>query len=327
MRYIARRFLLLLLTAWVALTINFALPRLMPGNPIEALAVQFKGNITPTALHAITLELGLNNHKPILTQYFDYLGNTLTGNLGFSLSQYPERVSTLIGQSIWWTIGLVGTATVIGLFLGSLVGAIAAWRRGKMFDSFMVPLGVLLASAPVFWFGQFVLYWVGYKWGVFPVNGTVSGKLLSWNGFVQILDHAAMPAFCLVVVVAGGAVILMRNTTVATLSDDFIKFAKAKGLRGRTVALSYAVRNALLPVFTNMALTISFVVAGQLFIEWVFNYQGVAYLLLQAVLNYDLPLMQGLFLIIVLIVLVVNFLADIIYVFLDPRIRTVGRAS
>lgn len=298
----------------------------MPGNPIEALAVQFKG-VNPNALNAIVQELGLHNQKPLLTQYFDYLGNTLTGNLGYSLSQYPERVSTLIAQSIWWTVGLVGTATVIGLFLGALVGAVAAWRRGGAFDSFMVPVGVVFGAAPVFWFGQFVLYYVCYKWRLFPVNGTFSGRLLSWNGFVQILNHAAMPALCLVLVVAGGGIILMRNTTVATLSDDYIRFAKAKGLRGHTVALSYAVRNALLPVFTNMALTISFVVAGQLFIEWVFNYQGVAYLLLQSVLNYDLPLMQGLFLVIVLIVLVVNFLADIIYVFLDPRIRTAGRAA
>lgn len=328
MRYLLRRLALLLVTGWVALTFNFVLPRLMPGNPIEVMFARFQGKLNPAAANALEIAFGLKTKQSLLSQYFTYLGHTLSGNLGFSLTYFPEKVTTLIGQALPWTLGLVGFATIMAFVIGTALGALAAWHRGGALDSIVVPLGVMLGAMPVFWLGLLLLYFFAFKLGWFPVAGGtgVGSGLQSISGFGPVVRHAALPAITLTAVSLGGYVLLMRNSTITVLSDDFVKFAKAKGLPSRVVAVRYAARNAVLPNFTTFSLALGFVVAGAIFIEYVFDYPGIAYLLYQAVVGLDYPLMQGIFLVIVVGVLIANFIADILYVFLDPRIRLEARS-
>jgi peptide/nickel transport system permease protein len=193
-----------------------------------------------------------------------------------------------------------------------------------------VPLGVMLSAMPVFWLSLLALYFLAYKLNWFPIFGAVGGiggsQSVDVSNIGSIIDHAALPALTLTLVSVGGWVLLMRNNTVSVLGEDYIKFGRAKGLPERVVALNYAARNAILPNFTAFALAVGFVVAGAIFTEYVFSYPGIAFYLLEAVLSLDYPLIQGIFLVIVVAVLLANFLADVLYVVLDPRIRTGARS-
>ena len=330
MRYVVRRFRALVVTCWVALTVNFALPRLMPGNPVETMFARYQGKVSPTAISAMELDFGLNTKTGELGQYFDYLGHTLTGNLGVSFSYFPARVGSLIGEALPWTLGLVGFATILAFLLGTTLGMVAAWRRGtagwrraSLVDSGIVPFGLMLGALPSYWIALILLYFIAFKFGWFPIGGGLNpGQgIASWSGFASLIHHAALPAITLTFISMGMWILLMRNNMLTVLGDDYVKFARAKGLRDRTVAYHYAARNAILPVFSQLALALGIVVGGQVFIEIVFSYPGIGYMLLQAVENEDYPLMQGIFLILTVTLLVASFLADVLYVFLDPRVR------
>jgi peptide/nickel transport system permease protein len=319
-----------LVTCWVALTVNFALPRLMPGNPVETMFARYQGKVSPTAISAMELDFGLNTKTGELGQYFDYLGHTLTGNLGISFSYFPSHVSTLIGEALPWTLGLVGFATILAFLLGTTLGMVAAWRRGtagwrraSLVDSGIVPFGLMLGTLPSYWIALILLYFIAFKFGWFPIGGGLDpgAGIASWSGVASLIHHAALPAITLTLISMGLWILLMRNNMLTVLGDDYVKFARAKGLRDRTVAYHYAARNAILPVFSQLALALGIVVGGQVFIEIVFSYPGIGYMLLQAVENEDYPLMQGIFLILTVTLLVASFLADVLYVFLDPRIR------
>ncbi len=330
MRYVIRRFRALLITCWVALTVNFALPRLMPGNPVETMFARYQGKVSPSAISAMELDFGLNTKTGELGQYFDYLGHTLTGNLGISFSYFPSHVGTLIGEALPWTLGLVGFATILAFLLGTTLGMVAAWRRGtagwrraSLVDTVLVPFGLMLGALPSFWIALILLYFIAFKFGWFPIGGGLNpgAGIASWSGFVSLIHHAALPAITLTLISMGLWILLMRNNMLTVLGDDYVKFARAKGLRDHTIAYRYAARNAILPVFSQLALALGIVVGGQVFIEIVFSYPGIGYLLLQAVYNEDYPLMQGIFLIFTITLLVASFLADVLYVFLDPRVR------
>ena len=330
MRYLLRRFGVLLVTLWAAVTVNFALPRLMPGNPVQTMFARYQGKVSPTAIHSMELAFGLNTRTGELGQYFDYLGHTATGNLGVSFSYFPESVRTLIGGALPWTLGLVGFATILAFLLGTTLGVVAAWRRGtagwkraSVVDSGLVPFGLMLGALPSFWIALILLYFIAFRLGWFPIgNGISPGQgIASWSGLGDLIQHAALPAITLTFISMGMWILVMRNNMLTVLGDDYVKFARAKGLRDRTVMYHYAARNAVLPVFAQLALALGIVVGGQVFIEIVFSYPGIGYLLLQAVENEDYPLMQGIFLMFTVALLLATFLADIFYVFLDPRVR------
>jgi len=327
LRFLLRRLLILLLTGWAALTLNFILPRLMPGNPIEAMLARYQGKLSPQAVGALEIAFGLNTRQSAISQYFTYFGHTLTGNFGTSISYYPTKVSTIIASSLPWTIGLVGFATIIAFVVGTALGAVAGWRRGSRLDKVAVPFSVMLSAMPVFWISLLALYFLAFRLNWFPISGGIgTSQSMSISGIGSIISHAALPAITLTLVNVGGWVLLMRNSTVSVLGEDFVKFGRSKGLPERVVAYHYAARNAILPNFTAFAMALGFVVAGAIFTEYVFSYPGIAYYLLQAVLSLDYPLIQGIFLVIVVVVLLANFLADMLYVVLDPRIRTEGRS-
>jgi peptide/nickel transport system permease protein len=328
LRYLLKRFAVLLLTLWIAVTVNFAVPRLMPGDPVQTKLATIPG-ISPLGRKALEKQFGLDTHQSIVGQYFSYLGSVLTGDFGRSFTYYPTTVSSMIRQSLPWTLGMVGFATLLGAALGCGLGMVAAWRRGyaggnrnSRLDTVLVPMGVMFSAMPPFWLATLLVYFVSFKLGWFPIGGSrTPGAAGGLSGAADVLKHAVLPALTLTLVAMGGWILIMRNSMLTVLNEDFVKFARAKGLSNSTIGYHYAARNAILPVFTQLMMALGIVVGGQVFIEIVFSYQGVGYWLLQAVLSEDYPLMQGLFLVITVTLLVANFLAEVLYVFLDPRVR------
>jgi peptide/nickel transport system permease protein len=325
MRYAARRLVFYLVALWASITMNFVIPRLIPGNPAEAIfashAQQMRGN--PQALSALETTLGLSN-DPLPLQYWHYLVNLAHGDLGTSFSFFPSRVADIIMTGLPWTIFLVGIASIIAFVVGVGLGTVVAWRRGGFLDTVLPPITLLLGSFPFFFFALLLLYLLAFQLKLLPLNGAyTSGTApnLSWDFIGDALMHAVLPAAAIVIVSIGGWILGMRNTMINVLSEDYIAMAEAKGLSDRRVMLMYAARNALLPQITGFALSLGYLVGGQILIEYVFSYPGVGYLLATAIGTQDYPLIQALLLIITLCVLLANLAADLLYGRLDPRVR------
>jgi peptide/nickel transport system permease protein len=324
MRHLLRRVVFYLVALWVSVTLNFLIPRLSPGNPAQTLMARLRGRISPQSLHALEIAFGIN-HDPLWSQYFQYLNNLLHGNLGISITYFPTPVLSVIAQDIPWTLVLVGTSLVISFVVGTLLGVIIAWRRGSLMDAVLPPFFTFLSAIPYFWLALIFLYILGYLLNWFPINGgyDTDTTIPGWNpDFIfSAIQHAILPAITIVIGSIAGWMLGMRNAMITTLSEDYVLMAEAKGLSERRIMMIYAARNAILPNITGFALSLGFVVSGALLTEIVFSYPGIGYTLLQAVDNIDYALLQGIFLIIAIAVLVANFLADLLYVVLDPRVR------
>lgn len=323
MRYLLRRVVFYVVALWATVSLNFLLPRLMPGNPAEALMAKFSGRLSPYELHAIEIAFGLNQHLSLWHQYIQYLTNLVHGNLGISLTFFPQPVSTVIFRALPWTLGLIGTATILSFVGGIVIGAIAAWRHGKWFDSLASTFFTFSYAFPYFWVALLALYVVGFVWGILPLSGAYTNGLtpgFSWGFIVNVLAHALLPGVTILVTSLGYWVLNMRNTMIGTLGEDYVVSAQSRGLTTRQILVQYAGRNAMLPNITGFAMSLGFIVAGSILTEIVFSYPGVGYLLYQAVQQEDYPLIQGLLLVITVAVLAANFLADIAYAYLDPRI-------
>lgn len=324
MRYLAKRLLFFVITLWGALTINFILPRLMPGNPAQVMIAKFQGRLSTQAVHALEVAFGLDAHQNIFVQYLHYLGRMVTGNFGISLTFYPTPVASVLSQAVPWTVGLFGMTTIIAFAVGTLVGISTSWRRDSVGSTLTVPIGLFLNAMPYFWFALVIDYVFGFALGWFPIAGAMSNSS-SLTGLAQvgsILYHAILPAATIIITAAGGWMLTMRNNMISVVTDDFVVFARAKGLDENRIVYRYAARNAILPSLTGFAMALGFVFSGALLTEIVFSYPGVGYLLYESVLNIDYPLMQAIFLFITVAVLVANLLADIVYVLLDPRVRS-----
>ena len=328
MRFALRRFGFFAVTLWAALTLNFLLPRLMPGNPALAMMSKFHGELSPQSLNALEILFGVNTHTSLASQYVSYLHQMVTGNFGTSLDFYPASVASVIGSAIWWTLGLVGVTTILAFLLGTGLGIVAAWRRGGRLDSLLPPVFVIASAVPYFLVAMVLvlifgisLHWLPYLGG-YNVTSDTPGFSLTFIG--DVLSHAILPALSLLITTIGTWILTMRNTMITTLAEDYVRMARAKGLPGRRIMLDYAARNAILPNLTGFAMSLGFVVSGAILIEYVFNYPGVGYMLLQAVQGEDYPLMQALFLLITVAVLVAILVADIATALLDPRTRTAG---
>ncbi|WP_028963285.1 ABC transporter permease [Sulfobacillus thermosulfidooxidans] len=329
MRHLIQRVGFLLVSIWAAVTINFVLPRLMPGNPAEVLLARYQGRLQPQALHALELQFGLS-HKPLLTQYVGYLANLVHGQMGLSISYYPTPVTKVIETSLPWTLGLAGTSTIISVVVGTLLGIYSSWKRGSWLASALPTATTFLAAIPYFWVALLLLYVFGFVLGWFPLAHSYSLSLTpSWNWeFVSnVIYHSILPAVTIVLTSLGGWLVGMRNNMINTLGEDYVVFGEAKGISKRRLMLVYAARNAILPNVTGFAMALGFVVSGALLTEIVFSYPGVGFQLLTAVENEDYPLMQGIFLIIAIAVLLANFAVELLYARLDPRARREGASS
>lgn len=327
MRYIIQRLGFYLLAAWAALTLNFFLPRLMPGDPAVALFARFRGRLGPEALQALRETFGLTD-APLVSQYFIYLAHVFRGDLGISVAYFPSRVSEVIGTGLVWTIFLAGTAVVISFAIGTSLGVVAAWRRRGWVDNWLPSTLVFLGAFPYFWLAMVALFLLGFTLGWFPLGHAYGDDLtpgFSAAFIADVLRHAALPVATVVLATLGGWLLSMRNTMIAVLGSDYINLARAKGLSPSRIVTRYAARNALLPSVTGFGMALGYVLGGSLLTEIVFSYPGQGYLLVQAVRNQDYPLMQGIFLVITLAVLGANLLVDLVYLWLDPRTR--GSAS
>lgn len=323
MRFILRRLGFYLVAFWASLTLNFLLPRLMPGDPVSRMLSRSQQRLDPQQIEALRALLGVDG-RPWWEQYPDYLWRTLTGDFGVSISRFPTPVSEVIASQLPWTLLLGATALVIAVILGNILGILAAWRRGGVLDSFVPPFLVFIGSFPYFWLAMGALYLFGIVLGISPLRHAFSvGLTPAWTPefIVDVAAHLVLPALSIVLVSIGGWMLAMRNTMIATNSEDYIVMAEAKGLRPGRIMMRYAARNAMLPAVTNIGMSLGFIVGGALLTEVVFAYPGVGYQLLAAVQGLDYPLMQGMFLTITAAVLMANFLIDIIYVRLDPRVR------
>lgn len=324
MSFLVRRLEFFFITLWAALTLNFFLPRLMPGNPAEAMLARFHGRINPQALGALEVAFGVNTHDTILVQYVQYLGNVFQGKFGTSLAYFPDSVSHIMLAALPWTLGLIGVTTVISFALGTLIGIISAWWRGGLIDSVLPPVFIVISALPFFWIGLICIFIFSLTLRWFPIGfgaDVGSSITLSWSFIGQVLFHAVLPAFTITITSIGGWILTMRNNMITTLAEDYVKMARAKGLSPLRIMLFYAGRNAVLPNVTGFALSLGFVLSGALLTEIVFTYPGVGYLLYQAVTGEDYPLMQAIFLVITVAVLIAVLLSDVANALLDPRTR------
>ena len=323
MRFLLRRLGFYLLAAWASLTINFFLPRLIPGDPASTIFAASRGQMQPEQLAQIKAALGLSD-EPMIIQYITYLSHALRFDFGISFSSFPTPVTTVIGNGLLWTMLLGLTALIISFILGNVIGVVGSWRRGGLVDSTLPPLLIFIGAFPPFFLALMALYFLGLQLGWFPLRHAYDDLLapgfnLAFIG--SIVTHLILPATTIVLVSIGGWALGMRNTMVSVLAEDYVTMAEAKGLSQRQIMFNYAARNALLPSVTAFGMALGFVLSGQILIETIFGYPGLGYLLVKSVNNLDYPLMEGLFLMITFAVLAANFLVDILYTRLDPRVR------
>ena len=322
MPFIVRRVVFYLVAAWVALTINFFIPRAMPGNAVQAVMSKFP-NLTPSAYRALEAMLGVGHPGSIWHQYWAYLVDVSHFNFGVDVSQYPASVSSLLVQTIPWTITLVGTATLIAFFVGTALGIMAGWRRGGWLDR-VLPGLMFFQAMPYFFLALILLELFAVRTHVFPLGQGYTGGLIPgwhWDFITSAIYHSLLPAFTIVIASVAGWMLQMRNLMLTTIGEDYVLAAQAKGLPDRRVIWTYATRNALLPQLQGFGLALGFVVSGAIVMEIVFSYPGIGLLLLNAVTSNDFPLMQAIFLVITFAVLLANFVVDLIIVAADPRAR------
>lgn len=328
--YLIVRLLKALLTTFVVITLTFFLIRLLPGNPVEVyinqLIVEYgipyhEAQDQAAALFAIDLD------QPLLLQYFDYLGSLLQGDLGNSILSPGTTVAQIIIRFLPWTIFSVGLSLIISFSVGILLGLVMAYRREGIIDQALTVFASISASVPNYLVAILLVVWLGVQWKIVPIaamRGSLSSGVtpeLSWAFVKDVFFHASLPMLTYVLTTLGAWMLTMKSSTLSVLEEDYVTVARAKGLKDNRIVTAYVGRNAALPLFTQLTIAIGFVVGGSLLIEGIFRYQGIGSTLLQSILRRDYPVMQAVFLIITLSVIFANFLADILYSWIDPRIK------
>src|SRR5215472_12156271 len=324
--YVIRRLGMYVLTVWLGSTIIFIVPRLVPGDPIAAMVgrmSQSAGRVENSAeiINAWRARFGLDAPAPV--QYVNYLRNSLTLDLGYSLAHFPATVRDMIAQAIPWTVGLLALATVISFTLGNLIGALIAWGPTPKWAKRLLPLSLTFTSIPYFMLAILLIYVFGFGLRVLPISGGYGRDLtISWNlpYIVSVLQHAILPALSIVIASMGYWALGMRGMMITNAGEDYIILGRAKGLSPARLFLRYAVRNAVLPQVTALALTLGSIVGGATLVEYLFAYPGMGYLLYQAIVSNDYSLIQGIVFILILATSTAVLLIDLLYPFIDPRI-------
>jgi peptide/nickel transport system permease protein len=316
-RYLLSKILQAVLTLLFVLVFNFFLFRGL-GDPTQLLAKQ-RGNLQPAALAQLRSELGLD--LPLPQQFLNYLKQSAQGNLGLTFDNQP--VSSEIAKAVWPTVLLIGTSTIASIALGIWIGIAQGWRWGSKFDQTWLGITLVLYAMPEFWFGLLMIMLFSVTWSIFPSGGmeTAASTLTGFAHIADILNHLALPFFVLTVSYLAEYSLIMRSSLMEVLGDDFILVARAKGVRERNVRRRHAVPNALLPTMTVTILSLGYVLGGAIVIEAIFSWPGLGRLTYTAIGNQDYALLQGLFLLFSAAVIVSNLIADLLYSYLDPRVR------
>ncbi|WP_028391086.1 ABC transporter permease [Bacillus cihuensis] len=318
-KFVAGKFLQYVIVIILMVTLNFLLPRVMPGNPLVFLAGEDVGFMSSAEKEAILEKHGLNDS--IVQQYGTYLKNIFTGDFGFSYQQ-KRPIIELLKERLPWTMLLSGLGLVLSTIIGVLFGTISAWKRGTKTDVNLLTMFMFLSAMPSFWVGMILVSVFSVQLGWLPVFGAESAwsNLKGMDRFIDIVKHLILPLTTLVLISVTSTFMIMRYSMLNVLGEDYIMIAKAKGVKEKVIRYKHAMRNALLPVATVFMLSLGFTLGGATVIETVFAYPGVGRLMFESVLSRDYPLIQATFLIITFSVVIANFLADLIYPFLDPKV-------
>ena len=314
-----------LVTFVFAFILNFTLPRLMPGDPVAAIVSRLaQGMSNATGVQAIYQQYAdlFGTNKPIIEQFFLYVRNVAQGNFGFSFSQYPRPVADVLASSIWWTVCLQFPAIIVGWLIGNTLGALAAYLRGG-FDKVLMPISIFVSNLPQFGMAiiLLVVFSITLKW--FPVAGGYGFDLMpsfSWEFIWSVITHYQLPFFSIVLIAIGGQAIGMRSMSIYELNADYVKYARFLGIKDRKI-IGYVFRNAMLPQITGLALSLGTMIGGALVAEIVFSYPGLGYTLLNGISGQDYPLISASTMIVTVMVLVANFVIEILYGLIDPRIK------
>jgi peptide/nickel transport system permease protein len=315
----------LLITFIAAFLLNFILPRLMPGDPVAVITQRAaQGMASAAAVQRIYEQYQelFGTNRPMLEQFLLYVKNVAQGNFGLSFSQYPRPVADIIQTSVGWTIMLQLPAIIVGWIIGNLLGALAAYRKG-VYDRILMPTSLFFSNLPAFGMAVIllVIFGVGLKW--LPTSGGYGFDMLpnvSWPFARSVFVHYQLPFWSIVLIVIGGQAIGMRSMCIYELNADYVKFSRFMGIKDRKI-VRYVFRNAMLPQITGLALAIGTIIGGALFVEIVFSYPGLGTTVLNGILTQDYPLISASALMITLMVLITTFTIEILYGFIDPRIK------
>ncbi|MCS7367556.1 MAG: ABC transporter permease [archaeon YNP-WB-062] len=322
--YIVRRTVYAIITLFLTITINFFIFRVMPGDPVSIMVSE--RILKPSVVEEVRAMFGLN--LPLWQQYILYIRNLLIGYFGYSF-HWKEPVINVIMERMPNTILLMGVSTILSVIIGIILGVLAAWKRGTKVDVTILTSSLMFYSLPVFWIGMMLLMLFGYYLGIFPIAGTMSRPPPEgfFERILDLLHHMTLPTITLTLISYGEYTLLMRGTLLDVLTQDYIVTARAKGLPERRVLVKHAMRNALLPTVTAVAISLGFIVSGATLTETVFSWNGIGRLIYDAMMMRDYPVLQGAFLIISISVILANYVADIVYGILDPRIRYGGQGA
>ncbi len=330
--FLLRRILKALFTIWVVTTITFFVIRAMPGNPVEIMIQELTAaGVSPDdAKNQAAALLNINLDEPAYMQYLDYLGNVLRGDLGNSYKSRGLKVIDIIAQVLPWTIFSVGLSLLITFSLGIALGALMAYKRDTWIDNLLSNLAATLDAVSPYLIGLLAILLFGVIWKIVPISemrGALSPGVqpeFSFEFFVDVFHHVKILLLVYVLSSVGSWMLIMKSNTISTLGEDYVTVARARGLPDSRILTAYVGRNATLPLFTRLAITIGFAVGGSVLLETLFTYRGVGYQLARAISERDYPVMQGVFIVITFAVVFANLIADLLYGWLDPRIRIVG---
>ena len=318
-KYVLNRVIQIIITFFIVISIIFLLFRVIPSDPSSFLLTP---SMTAEAKKTIRAQFGLD--EPIPVQYYFYLKNFLRGNFGTSF--YSGRpVMEVIKERMVNSIFLITTAVILSYIIGITVGKAIAWKRGSKTEKFFVVLGLWFYTTFTPWLGILFLWIFAFKLQLFPLGGMITPE--KWIADPSLMEkifdmgyHLALPLITYVILWFGGYMLLMRNSMLETLKEDYIVTARAKGLEEKVIRDKHAARNAMLPIVTAFAISVSFSIAGAVLVETIFSWPGIGRTIVEATLRQDYPLVQGAFAVITVVVLIANFVADIAYAYLDPRI-------
>ncbi len=326
--YILRRLGFLVMVVWAAATVNFMLPHLTRRDPIQEQITQQIGTmgLDPTDAQAMIDSYkklyGLD--KPLWEQYIIYIWNMFHFNLGYSITSYPKPVIEIIGESVWWTVGFVGTATVLAFLIGTLLGALLGWDRSPKVLNVLIPPLMIFSASPAFVLALVLIYFLAFKAKLFPLGRayglTTVPDWKSLKFWLEVIHHAALPALSLILVSVGGWGLGMRAMMVTVEGADYMTFGEAKGLKGARLFLQYALRNALLPQITGLAVRLGSIVSGSTLVEVYFQYPGLGKRLSGAIASFDYYTIYGIVFFLICGIALATFFVDLLYPLLDPRI-------